>query len=128
MDKKILLVDDDPAIRHSLGRILDSKGYAVELAENGQDCLDKLNGHGNEFKLIILDIMMPGLSGGEVTKALMKDKLLKHIPIIYLMAKTDEPSRVAGYLGGEEYITKPFNTEDLLERIRQVLARVGGEK
>ncbi len=113
----ILIVDDEPRNIQMLGSILKSNGYRTEFATNGEKALDWLK--HKEFDLILLDIMMPGMDGYEVCKKIKANKYISHIPIIFLSAKTESEDIVNAFsAGGTDYVTKPFNTPELLARIK----------
>ncbi len=112
---KILIVDDIPKNIQILGNILSKENYQIAYAQNGEQALS-ITEH-QEFDLILLDIMMPGMDGFEVCKALKERPETSDIPIIFLTAKADMNSIVKGFtVGGQDYITKPFNTSELLAR------------
>jgi len=117
---RILIVDDEPNMRMGLKDNLEFEGYEVEYAEDGKAGLNKIM--GNEYSLILLDVMMPGMSGFEVCKY-ARSKGIK-TPIILLTAKGEEIDKVLGLeLGADDYITKPFSLRELLARIKAVLRR-----
>lgn len=112
---KILIVDDIPKNIQILGNILSKENYQIAYAQNGKQALS-ITAH-QKFDLILLDIMMPEMDGFEVCKILKANKKTSDIPIIFLTAKADMNSIVKGFdLGGQDYITKPFNTAELLAR------------
>jgi sigma-B regulation protein RsbU (phosphoserine phosphatase) len=112
----ILVVDDNMKNLQVLGKILKQEGYPVEFATSGENALEWI--HQQDFNLILLDIMMPGMSGFEVCEQLQKDETKKDIPVIFLTSKTDEESIVKGFdLGAIDYVTKPFNKKELLARV-----------
>lgn len=123
MDKirhKILIVDDTPRNLQLLGNTLKEQKYQVEFAIDGINALDWIG--KTDFDLILLDIMMPGMNGYELCKNIRKIKRYRKIPIIFLTAKTDPDSIVAGFeAGAQDYITKPFNTVELLLRVKTQL-------
>lgn len=113
----ILIVDDEPKNIQLLGSLLREKGYQVEFALDGARALKWLE--TKPFDLILLDIMMPGMDGYEVCSLIKKQPGLKHIPVIFLTAKTETEDIVKGFeVGGEDYITKPFKTPELLARVK----------
>ena len=113
----ILAVDDKPKNLQFLGKLLSDSGYEVGMAQNGQQAINFVN--KSEPDLILLDIMMPEMDGYEVCEKLKKDFSAKHIPVIFLTAKTDPEDIVKGFdTGGVDYVTKPFNSAELLARIR----------
>ncbi|MFA5418894.1 MAG: hybrid sensor histidine kinase/response regulator [Bacteroidales bacterium] len=114
--EKILIVDDVSKNIQILGNILAQKEYSIAYAQNGYEALKICD--MQDFDLILLDIMMPGIDGYEVCSRLKKDPHTKDIPIIFLTAKADMDSIVKGFeTGGQEYITKPFNSAELLARV-----------
>jgi len=112
----ILIVDDNSKNLQVLATTLKQQDYEVEFAVDGKTALEWLN--SNDFDLILLDIMMPGMNGFEVCKVIRED-LRKDTPIIFLTAETEKEDLVKGFnLGAQDYITKPFNTEELLARVK----------
>lgn len=117
---KILIVDDEKSMREGLSDNLLFEGFQVELAENGAVALEKIK--LQKFDLIILDVMMPEVSGFDVCKKIRQDNI--NTPIILLTAKGEEIDRVLGLeLGADDYITKPFSLRELLARIKAILRR-----
>lgn len=115
----ILVVDDDREIVRSLSRLLELEGYRVYKAYQGIEALDVLSQH--PIHLIILDVMMPQLNG---LSALMKIREKNNIPIIMLSAKTEESDKVLGLsMGADDYVTKPYNTAELMARVKSQLRR-----
>ena len=121
MSKTILIVDDEPDILSTVGQVLESTGYSVIKANNGKECIEKLNNLGNCPDLIVLDIMMPDLSGWDVAAELKQSKVWCDIPIIFLTAKGDTMSIGMGNLSADDYIVKPFDIEDLKQRVIKIL-------
>lgn len=116
-EAKILLVDDSVQNLRLLGNMLREKNYQIALAQNGKEGLQLASRIMPD--LILLDIMMPELDGYEVCKRLKDDKNTRHIPVIFLTAKTSNNDIVNGFqMGGVDYITKPFNKEELFMRIK----------
>ncbi|UBM62654.1 response regulator [Candidatus Sulfidibacterium hydrothermale] len=114
---KILIVDDIPKNIQILGNILSKENYQIAYAQSGNQALSITK--YEKFDLILLDIMMPGMDGFEVCRALKNDPETSEIPIIFLTAKADMNSIVKGFAsGGQDYITKPFNASELLARTR----------
>ena len=117
--QKILVVDDDQAVRNLLIRILEGAGYDVVLASNGQEALVKVS--QSDISLILLDIIMPGLDGFEV---LDRIRQYKYIPVIMLSGIREDTAKIDTLtLGADDYITKPFSAEELLARIQVKLRR-----
>jgi two-component system response regulator MprA len=121
---RILVVDDERAVRESLRRALQLEGYEVELAEDGADALAKLNGGGNPDAMI-LDVLMPTIDGLEVCRRIRREG--NAVPILMLTARAEVENRVAGLdAGADDYLPKPFALEELLARLRALLRRSGG--
>ncbi len=121
---RILVVDDERAVRESLRRALQLEGYEVELAEDGADALAKLNGGGTP-DAVILDVLMPTIDGLEVCRRIRREG--NSVPVLMLTARAEVESRVAGLdAGADDYLPKPFALEELLARLRALLRRSGG--
>lgn len=118
--QKILIVEDEPSMRLGLKDNLEFEGYEVLIAEDGQAALDVVS--ADKFDLILLDVMLPKISGFDVCKKLRKEG--NATPIILLTAKGEEIDKVLGLeLGADDYVTKPFSLRELLARIKAVLRR-----
>src|SRR3989338_6622284 len=116
---RILIVDDEEHVRKLLQRTLEKAGYDVIAAANGQEALEKISSF--DVSLVLLDIMMPGLDGFEVLERIPPDL---NIPVIMLSALLDENTKIDCLgLGADDYIEKPFSTEELLTRIKVKLRR-----
>jgi DNA-binding response OmpR family regulator len=119
MNEKILIVDDEKALRETLEYNLIKQGYEIETAIDGPSTLEKTS----KFKpdLIILDIMLPGMDGFEVCRAIRKEITT---PILMLTARDDEIDRVVGLeVGADDYLTKPFSMRELIARVKALLRR-----
>lgn len=113
----ILIVDDEPKNIQLLANILTKNMYDIEFATNGEEALDWAR--NKRFDLILLDIMMPGQNGYEICQQIREEPDLAHIPVIFLTAKSSPEDIARGFeSGGSDYITKPFNTPELLARIK----------
>jgi two-component system KDP operon response regulator KdpE len=118
---RILLVDDEVAIQRSVGPLLRSKGYDVEVAANGAEGLQLFEARTPD--LVVLDLGLPDIEGTEVCRRI---RARSQVPIIVLSARSAEPDKVnALELGADDYVTKPFGAEELVARIRVALRRVG---
>ena len=116
-----MIVDDEEDIRVSVSQIFEVSGYEVIIAEDGNDCLNRLEGTTPD--LVILDIMMPGLSGWDVAAKIKENSKWNKIPIVFLTAKGDEMSIGMGGLASEDYIVKPFDIIKLKERVEEILQK-----
>lgn len=117
---KILVVDDEPNILLSLEFLMKKKGYEVFIARNGAEAIELI---GKELPhIILLDVMMPEVDGYEVCELVKKDSKLQHIRVIFLTAKSKESDIEKGYrLGADLYMTKPFSTRELMQRVGEFL-------
>src|SRR6059058_2690517 len=121
---KILVVDDERAVRESLRRALELEGYEIELAADGLEALARLAANGQP-DLVILDVLMPGADGLDVCRRLRRGG--NRVPVLMLTARDEVENRVAGLdAGADDYVTKPFALEELLARVRALLRRTTG--
>jgi len=119
---KILVVDDERAVRESLRRALQLEGYEIELAADGREALSLLADEDPQPDAVILDVLMPGVDGLEVCRRLRAAG--NHVPVLMLTARDEVENRVAGLdAGADDYVTKPFALEELLARVRALLRR-----
>lgn len=117
---RILVVDDEPQIRRSLQVNLEERGYSVSTAPHGEAALQALTAPPPD--VAVLDLLMPGMDGIELTRRI---RAQSSVPIIFLSAIGDERKKVEALeLGADDYVTKPFNMEELIARIRCVLRRL----
>jgi len=120
MSHTILIADDEPNIVISLEYLLEQAGYRVLIARDGQEALDNLQ--REQPDLVLLDVMMPRLSGYDVCQKIRENPAWRHIRIVMLTAKGREVEVHKGLaLGADTYITKPFSTQELLAQIRKQL-------
>jgi len=126
MKEKILIIEDEAAIREMIGYTLMKEGYLFEEAEDVESAralIDK-----NNPDLILMDWMLPGMSGVEFTRRLASDPDTREIPVIMLTARSEESDKIHALdTGADDYVTKPFSSKELLARIRAVLRRKGQE-
>jgi two-component system, OmpR family, response regulator RegX3 len=116
---RVLVVEDEESFSDALSFMLRREGYEVEVAPNGIDALATFDRSGAD--LVLLDLMLPGLSGTEVCRELRNRS---HVPIIMVTARDSEVDKVVGLeLGADDYVTKPFSSRELVARIRAVLRR-----
>ncbi|MEW6515957.1 MAG: diguanylate cyclase [candidate division FCPU426 bacterium] len=125
MSERILIAEDDANIAELVKIILEAKGYATLWSQDGREALKMAE--ENLPDLILLDVMMPKLNGYEVLKLLKENETLQHIPVIFLTVKGETDSKVVGLrMGGHDYITKPFDLDELIARVEAAL-RIKGE-
>ena len=119
MSETILLVDDDAGVRDVVAFTLRREGFDVDEERDGPSALE--SGRSGRYSLVVLDVMLPGLSGVEVCRALRAES---DVPILMLTARDAESDRVLGLeLGADDYVTKPFSSAELLSRVRAILRR-----
>jgi two-component system response regulator MprA len=120
---KILVVDDERAVRESLRRALELEGYEIELAADGLEALHRLETDGEaQPDAVILDVLMPAVDGLEVCRRLRRSG--NRVPVLMLTARDEVENRVAGLdAGADDYVTKPFALEELVARVRALLRR-----
>src|SRR3972149_1078389 len=122
---RILVVDDEQDFLRLLSYNLKKHGYQTDEVRDGEEALRKVRDH--PYQLIILDLMLPGLSGMEICRILKRDPKTMKIPIIMLTARSEEMDKVMGLeSGADDYITKPFGVREFLARVKTVLRRSGG--
>ena len=118
---KILVVDDERAVRESLRRALELESYEIELASDGPEALVKLESD-RQPDAVVLDVLMPGMDGLEVCRTIRRHG--NRVPVLMLTARTQVEDRVEGLdAGADDYLTKPFALEELLARLRALLRR-----
>ena len=122
MGAKILVVDDEPNALHMIGYALQAEGYEVVVAQNGAEAISKAQTEAPD--LVILDVMMPDMSGTEVCEQLRKSQETFSLPIIMLSAKTQVSDKVSGLeAGADEYLTKPITPQELVAPVKALLGR-----
>jgi len=124
MHQRILVVEDDADIAESLEYNLQRAGFRPVIAESGEKGLHLALDKRNRPKLIILDLMLPGMSGMELCRRIRRETTAADTPIIMLTAKSAEADRIAGLnIGADDYIVKPFSVKELIARVNAVLRR-----
>ncbi|MDV8110587.1 response regulator transcription factor [Paraclostridium bifermentans] len=118
----ILLIDDEKKICEFVKAYLDKEGYKIDIAYNGNDAINYLD--NNQYDIVLLDRMLPDISGEEICNYIRNNCKLINVSIIMLSAKTEDDDRIEGFeLGCDDYICKPFNVKELILRIKSVLKR-----
>ncbi|MGH3414231.1 MAG: response regulator [Marmoricola sp.] len=116
---RVLVVEDEESYRDALSYLLSREGFEVGLAATGPEALAELGRHGAD--IVLLDLMLPGLSGTEVCRRIRQDS---NVPVIMVTARDEEVDKVVGLeLGADDYVTKPYSPRELVARIRAVLRR-----
>ena len=116
-----MVVDDEPDILFTVGQMLEMSGFEIVRAKDGNECIDMLNDLQSAPDLILLDIMMPNVSGWDVAARIKENPKWKNIPIVFLTAKGDTMSIGMGGLAAEDYIVKPFDVKDLIIGVKKIL-------
>ena len=120
--KTIHIVEDEPDIRETLAYNLSQEGFKVSEFSDAESCLDKIQKRKPD--LLILDLMLPGMSGLDLCKQIRTDKSLQNLAIIMLTAKGEEVDRIIGFeLGADDYVTKPFSVRELILRVKVILKK-----
>ncbi|MCK8784456.1 response regulator transcription factor [Roseomonas sp. NAR14] len=120
----VLLVEDDGEMRHLTARLLRENGFTVSAARDGREMRELLAGHAAPVDLLLLDIMLPGISGIDLLREVRAER--PHLPVVMLTARGEETDRVLGLeLGADDYVAKPFGRRELVARLRAVLRRAG---
>jgi len=126
MAQRILVVDDDKEIVRLMRAYLEQAGYQVFVAYDGEMALHTIRSERPD--LVVLDLMLPGRDGWDITRIVRSDPTLAGIPIIMLTARVEDTDRILGLeLGADDYVTKPFNPREVVARARAVLRRTAGE-
>ena len=117
--QKILVVDDSPTERYFLSDVLTKNGFSVSTAENGEDALAKIK--ADKPQLVLMDIVMPGQNGFQVTRAITRDPATQDVPVIICTSKGQETDRIWGLRqGARDYIVKPVDPQELLAKIASI--------
>lgn len=120
-NQTILIIEDDSSIREGVRILMEAEGYQVEEAEDGLAGIKKIKDMGTTVDLILLDIMMPGISG---IKTCQEIRRISNVPILFLTAKAQESDKLMGLMaGGDDYLVKPFSYAELLGRVKALLRR-----
>jgi two-component system response regulator MprA len=117
---RVLVVDDEPMVRDTLGQVLTDEGYVVDVAVDGEDALDHV--HAARPDAILLDLMMPGMNGRQFLQALRNDAKFEQVPVLIMTAVHGLEVNLAS-IGASEVVEKPFNVEDLLNKVALAVYR-----
>ncbi len=124
MPDRILVAEDEPAIAELLRYNLEKEGFEVEWKERGDAVLPAV--HDRPPALLVLDLMLPGIDGFEILRALKRDRRTASLPVLVLTARGEEVDRVVGLeLGADDYLPKPFSPREVVLRVKAILRRVG---
>jgi two-component system alkaline phosphatase synthesis response regulator PhoP len=124
MPQRILVVDDDKQITRLVASYLEKAGLSVLTAHDGEQALRVIRHERPD--LVVLDLMLPGRDGWEITRTLRADERLAAIPILMLTARVEDTDKILGLeLGADDYLTKPFNPREVVARVRAILRRAG---
>lgn len=116
--KRVLVVEDDPAVSHMIDKILRLEGYGTKVVTDGRTVLDSLR--SNAYDIVVLDVMLPGMDGITIMKEIRDDPATAHIPVVIVSAKADDATTWAGWRAGcNYYMTKPFDPDELLEILKR---------
>ncbi len=120
--QRVLICDDEPDLAALVELNLKDAGFAVDVAHTGEAAL--LLARSQPFDLVLLDVMLPDVSGSEVCRRLKNDPATAQVPVMLLTARSEEPDRVGGFeAGADDYVTKPFSVRELVLRVKAVLRR-----
>lgn len=120
MSKEILIVDDEPGVVAAIQFLMEQQGYTVRVAARGEDALDLIYEYTPD--LVLLDIMLPGMSGWEVCELIRLNPDFRNVKIVFLTARGDEAEIARGLaLGANAYITKPFDNDYLIAKVKALL-------
>ncbi len=120
MNTKVLIVDDEPNIVLAIDFLLSQKGFITEKAYNGNQALEKVKSF--QPNIVVLDVMMPGMTGFEIARQIRTTPDFANVQIVFLTAKGTTKDKIQGYSnGGDLYLTKPFNNDDLVLSIEEMV-------
>lgn len=123
MQRRVLLVEDDPDIVELLVHYLTTDGWSVESSNDGRKALERIR--ADSYHLLILDLQLPGLDGLSLCAEVRRDKRTREIPVVMLTARGDEADRIVGLeMGADDYVVKPFSPKELVARVRALFRRM----
>ena len=122
MTKKVFIVEDEPDLRDTLQYNFENEGFKVKSFPNGESFLETIK--NDKPNLVILDLMLPGISGLDVCRDLRMDEVNENVAVVMLTAKSEEVDRIVGFeLGADDYVTKPFSVRELILRVKVLLKK-----
>ena len=122
MTKKVFIVEDEPDLRDTLQYNFENEGFKVKSFPNGESFLETIK--NDKPNLVILDLMLPGISGLDVCRDLRMNEVNKNVAVVMLTAKSEEIDRIVGFeLGADDYVTKPFSVRELILRVKVLLKK-----
>lgn len=123
MNRRALVVEDDPDIVELLVHYLSGDGWAVDTASDGRVALDRIRAEG--YQLLVLDLQLPGMDGLALCAEVRRDKRTREVPVVMLTARGDEADRIVGLeMGADDYVVKPFSPKELVARVRALFRRI----
>ena len=122
MTKKVFIVEDEPDLRDTLQYNFENEGFKVKSFPNGESFLENIK--NDKPNLVILDLMLPGISGLDVCRDLRMNEVYENVAVVMLTAKSEEIDRIVGFeLGADDYVTKPFSVRELILRVKVLLKK-----
>ena len=122
MTKKVFIVEDEPDLRDTLQYNFENEGFKVKSFPNGESFLETIK--NDKPNLVILDLMLPGISGLDVCRELRMNEVYENVSVVMLTAKSEEIDRIVGFeLGADDYVTKPFSVRELILRVKVLLKK-----
>ena len=123
MNRRVLVVEDDPDIVELLVHYLSGDGWAVDTAGDGRVALDRIR--ATDYQLLVLDLQLPGMDGLALCAEVRRDKRTRDVPVVMLTARGDEADRIVGLeMGADDYVVKPFSPKELVARVRALFRRI----
>ncbi len=126
--KKVLIVDDDPTTVTTIKCYLENAGFEVDTANEGKQAIEKLENKSNELMAVVSDVNMPVMNGYELCRSIRANSIHSHVPFIFVSANTSLEDKLEGYAaGGDDYVTKPVEPEELALKLNQIIDKYSSE-